>query len=237
MHRDYVVWESPILRRPMEMLWHGHAGRPMIWFPTSQGRFYQGEDAGLIAAVADLIEEGAIQVASVDSVDGESFRAVQSHPARRLARHDAYDRYLYEEVVPWVKARAYTERPIATLGCGFGAYHAVNFAWRHPDVVDKAVGLSGQYDIHPLLDGYWDDTAYFHCPTEYVANMGPDWVGTLSRMDIAIVSGELDHAADGSRQLIRVLESKGIPHRGHVWGAPYGHDWPSWKIQIRHYVP
>jgi esterase/lipase superfamily enzyme len=237
MNREYVVWESPILRRPMELLWYGHAGRPMVWFPTSQGRFYQSEDFGLIDAVADLIEQGAIQVACLDSVDSESFYASRSHPAQRLARHDEYDRYVYQEVVPWVRIRSYTERRVATFGCSFGAYHAANFGWRHPDVVDKVVGLSGKYDIHSFLDGYWDDTAYFHCPTAYVANMGSDWVETLRRMDIAIVTGELDNIVDGSRQMIRVLESKGIPHRGHIWGAPYGHDWPWWKVQIRHYVP
>ena len=36
----------------MEMLWFGHAGKPMIWFPTSAGRFYQNEDFGLVGAVA-----------------------------------------------------------------------------------------------------------------------------------------------------------------------------------------
>src|SRR5204862_1346667 len=47
MHREYVKWDSPILGRPMEMLWFGHSGRPMIWFPTSQGRFHEDEDFGL----------------------------------------------------------------------------------------------------------------------------------------------------------------------------------------------
>ena len=30
---------------------------------------------------------------------------------------------------------------------------------------------------------------------------------------------------------------QGIRHRGDVWGAPYGHDWPWWKVQVRSYVP
>lgn len=238
MNREYVVWDSPILHRPMELLWYGHAGRPMIWFPTSQGRFYQSEDFGLIEAVADLIDQGAFQVACVDSVDAESFYAAHHHPAQRLVRHDEYDRYVYHEVVPWVRTKARTvDWKVATLGCSFGAYHAVNFGFRHPDVVDKVVGFSGKYAIHSFLDGYWDETAYFHCPTAYVAGMGSDWTETLSRMDIAIVTGELDNIVEGSRQMIQVLESKGIPHRGHIWGAPYGHDWPWWKVQIRHYVP
>jgi len=235
--RDYVAWDSPSLGRRMELLYFGHGGRPMVWFPTSKGRFYQAEDFGLVGAVADLIEGGAIQVACVDGVDAESFYATDRHPAERLARHQQYDRCLSEEVVPLVRARARTDSRLATLGCSFGAYHAVNFAFRHPDLVDKVVGLSGKYDIHSFLDGYWDDTAYYHCPTAYVANMGTDWVHRLSALDSAIVTGELDNIVEGSRQLIAVLQAKGIPHRGHIWAAPYGHDWPWWKEQIRHYLP
>jgi esterase/lipase superfamily enzyme len=237
MHREYVHWDSPTLGRKMELLAFGHAGRPMIWFPTSRGRFYQNEDFGLIGAVADLIDGGGLRVVCVDSVDEESFYAAHRPPAERLRRQDAYDRYLAGEVVPWLRRRWQTEARVGTLGASFGAYHAVNFGFRHPDLVDKVVGLSGRYDIHDFLGGYWDDTAYFHCPTAYVPNMGPEWIARLSALDIAIVTGELDNIVDGSRQLIAILAAKGIPHRGHVWGAPYGHDWPWWREQIRHYVP
>ena len=117
------------------------------------------------------------------------------------------------------------------------AGHAVNFAFRHPDVVDKTVGFSGRYDIHSFLDGYWNDTAYFHCPTAYVPNMNGEWVGRLSQMDIAIVTGQLDNILSGTTDMIRILHEKGIRHRGDIWDAPYGHDWPWWRIQIRSYVP
>jgi esterase/lipase superfamily enzyme len=176
-------------------------------------------------------------VDSVDSVDDESFYADSRPPAQRIARHDQYDRYVYEEVVPWVREKGKTGSRIATLGTSFGAYHAVNFGFRHPDVVDKVIGFSGKYDIHSFLDGYFDQTAYFHCPTAYVPNMNGDWIWKLSRMDICIVTGETDNILEGSRQMIGILESKRIPHRGDIWGAPYGHDWPWWKEQIRRYVP
>ena len=237
MHRQYAAWDSPILGRKMELLWFGHAGRPMIWFPTSKGRFYQNEDFGLVAAVGDLIEEGRIQVCCVDSVDDESFYAENRHPAERIRRHDQYDRYVHDEVVPFLRDRGGTRAKIATLGASFGAYHAVNFGLRHPDVCDKVIGFSGKYDIHSFLDGYWDETCYFHCPTAYVPNMDAEWVGRLSGMDICVVTGETDNILSGTTDMIRILNEKGIPNRGHVWGAPYGHDWPWWKVQIRQYVP
>jgi esterase/lipase superfamily enzyme len=235
MHREYVKWDSPRLGRPMELLWFGHAGRPMIWYPTSKGTFFENEDFGLVGAVADFVDAGRIQIACVDSVDSESFYANYRHPAERLERHDHYDRYVYEEVVPFARNRT-GGAPIATLGASFGAYHAVNFAFRHPDAVDKTVGMSGKYDIHSFLDGFWNDTAYFHCPTAYVPNMDGDSVERLSRMDIALVSGERDGIVEGTRDMSGILREKGIPHRADIWNAPCGHDWPWWREQVRQYV-
>jgi esterase/lipase superfamily enzyme len=236
MHREYVKWDSPTLGRPMELLWYGYAGRPMVWFPTSKGTFHENEDFGLVGAVGDHVDAGRIQICCVDSVDGESFYATWRHPAERLARHDQYDRYLYGEVLPFVRGRA-GDRRVGTLGASFGAYHAVNFALRHPDAVDKTVGFSGKYDIHSFLDGFWNDTAYFHCPTAYVPNMDGGALAALASVDIAIVTGQSDGIREGSTDLMRILREKGVPHRGDIWDAPYGHDWPWWREQVRQYVP
>ncbi len=236
MNREYVEWDSPALGRKMGLLWFGHGGPTMIWFPTSQGRFYQYEDFGLIGTVSDLVDSGRLQVACVDSVDVESFYAKDRPPEERMARHDQYDRYVHDEVVPWAREKGGAAK-VGTFGTSFGAYHAVNFGFRHPDAVQKVVGFSGKYDIHSFLDGWWGDLAYFHCPTAYVPNMDREWVDNLSRLDIAIVTGETDNILQGSQDMIRILREKGIPHRGHIWSAPYGHDWQWWKEQIHHYVP
>lgn len=237
MHREFVAWDSPTLGRRMEMLWFGHAGYPMVWFPTSQGRFYQNEDFGLVGAVGDRIESGELQVACVDSVDAESFYAKSRAPAERIRRHDQYDRYLTDEVLPWMRGRTRRGGRVGTLGASFGAYHAVNYGFRHPDLVDKVVGFSGKYDIHSFLDGYWDELCYFHCPTAYVPNMGVEWVAKLSSIDVCVVTGATDNILSGTTEMLRILNAKGIRNRGSVWEAPYGHDWPWWKVQIRSYVP
>jgi esterase/lipase superfamily enzyme len=237
VQREYHVWDSPILGRPMELLRFGHQGRPMIWFPTSQGRFYQNEDFGLVGAVADRITGGAIEVICVDSVDAESLYATGKQPAERLQRHDEYDRYLATEVVPFIRERAGADARVATLGASFGAYHAVNFGFRHPDLVDKVIGFSGRYDIHSFLDGYWDDLAYSHCPTAYVPNLSNEEAMRLSEMEICIVTGETDNILAGTTDLLKILNDRGIRHRGDIWGVPYGHDWPWWREQIRCYVP
>lgn len=221
----------------MDLLWFGDAGRVVLWFPTFRGRYLDAEGFGLLTPLTETIRAGRLQLVCVDSVDAESFGAGHVPAADRLARHVAYDRYLADEVVPWMHDRSGTDEKIATAGASFGAYHAVNFGFRHPGLVDKVVGISGSYDIHQHLDGYWDDTAYFHCPCAYVPNMGPDWQQRLGAIDISIVSGEHDYLVDRSRDLIAVLSAKEIPHRGHIWDAPSGHDWKCWQRQVGHYLP
>jgi esterase/lipase superfamily enzyme len=169
-------------------------------------------------------------------VDAESFYAREKPPSERIRRHEQYDRYLATEVVPFSKSKGNWGGRIGTLGCSFGAYHAVNFGFRHPELCDKVVGFSGKYDIHSFFDGYWDDLCYFHCPTAYVPNMDGNWVARLSSMDIAIVTGETDNILSGTTDMLRILNDKGIRNRGSVWGAPYGHDWPWWKDQIHTYL-
>src|SRR6266550_1442466 len=67
-HRNY----SHELQRDMEALVFGHAGRPLLVFPSSQGRFFEYEDAGMIRTLAPKIDAGQLQVFCVDSVDSES---------------------------------------------------------------------------------------------------------------------------------------------------------------------
>lgn len=46
MNREYHKWNSPCLGRAMELLIFGHAGLPVMAFPTSGGRFFEFEDQG-----------------------------------------------------------------------------------------------------------------------------------------------------------------------------------------------
>src|SRR6188472_4416620 len=95
-HKDY----SRHLGRDMEYKRFGHAGRPVVMFPTSRGRFFQYEDTGTIDALSDFIEDGRIQVWTLDGIDGESFFASDPDLQQRIGRHDAYFRYVREEALP-----------------------------------------------------------------------------------------------------------------------------------------
>jgi esterase/lipase superfamily enzyme len=236
LKRDYLHWVSSNLGRPMELLWFGHSGRPVVTFPTSMGRFYQYEDFGIVRALAPRIEAGELQVCCLDSVDGESWYNRSAAPADRVRRHDQYDRYVREEIFPFVAERA-GRADLALFGASFGAYHAVNMACRYPEQVRRSIAFSGLFDIHGYLDSYWDDLCYLHCPTAYVANMDGSWIDRLSSVELVVATGEFDHLAPRNRDFIGLLSGKGIPVRGEIWPGIFGHDWPFWADHLPRFLP
>src|SRR5713101_6302295 len=56
MNREYNKQYSHELGRDMESLVFGHAGQPIVVFPTSRGRFFEYEDAGMIGALAGKLD-------------------------------------------------------------------------------------------------------------------------------------------------------------------------------------
>ncbi len=235
MQRRFESWESPHLGRPMDLLRFGDRGFPFIFFPTSMGKYVQYEDAGLIAALAPTIEAGNIQVLCVDSVDRESWYAEAAPPAARGRRHEQYDAYVRFEVVPHAQRLGATP-VVGVFGCSFGAYHAANVAGRHPEVIGKAVCLSGVFDVKRFTDGYWDDVDYFNSPAAYIENMDAGWTERLARIDWTIATGEFDSLAPENRAFAELLTRKGIPHRAEIWPGVTGHDWEYWNANVPRFI-
>jgi esterase/lipase superfamily enzyme len=231
VQRSHEAWTSPNLGRPMEFLWFGSAGYPVIMFPTSMGRFFQYEDCKTVAQLEGKLAAGQLQLVCADSVDGESWYNDAAPPAARGRRQAQYDAYLRHELIPYVQARA--QRPdIGTFGCSFGAYHAANLAARYPGLVTKAVCFSGLYDVHRFLDGYWDETDYYQCPTAYIPNMDAELTQDLRAVDWVIATGEYDSLAQANRDFSQLLWSKGVPNHTEIWPGVFGHDWPFWNENI-----
>jgi esterase/lipase superfamily enzyme len=229
MHREYVKWHSPSLHRDMELLAFGHAGFPVLVFPTSYGRFFEYEDRGMIDALSPKIDRGELQVYCIDTVDLESWYNKHAHPADRLHRQNAYDAYLAIEVVPFIRHKSSWPQ-IATTGCSFGGYHAINFALRHPGLVTYSVSMSGAFNIpQRFLEGFHNMDAYFHSPLDYLLNLNDDTqLGQMRRNYYALAIGEHDPLFDQNVKLAHALGVKHIPHTMDVWQG-FGHDWPWWR--------
>ncbi len=70
-------------------------------FPTRQGRFFDYENRGLAGVLREQIDGGQIQLFCVDSLDCESLYSVEKRPQDRIARHNQYEAYILQEVVPF----------------------------------------------------------------------------------------------------------------------------------------
>lgn len=235
MHREHVRWFSPRLDRDMDLLVFGHAGARVLVFPSSMGRFFEWEDQGMIDALGEQLERGWLQLYCVDSVDSESWYAKHKHPAERAAWHGRYDAYLRDEVLPLMQSRN-PDPFLITTGASFGAYHALTFALRHPHLVNRALGLSGVYDIREVTDGYTDQHVYPYNPAEFILDeTDPDRLAALHRLDIVLAIGQDDSLRGNSEYFSGRLWSRGIWHALRIWDG-WAHDWPYWRQMIRTYI-
>jgi len=234
MNREYHHWISPTLGRTMETLVFGTAGAPVLVFPTTMGRFYQYEDFGMVEALEPKLDAGLIQLFCPDSVDAESWYNRAVPPRQRILRHLDYERYILGEYLPFIRKR--NPGPLLVTGTSFGAYHAVNLAFRHPSLATKLVALSGRYDIKGFLDGYNDDDVYYNCPLDFLPNLTDEtYLRPMRRMQIVLLSGENDIALASTRALSETLDAKGVEHQLAVWWERT-HDWPLWREAIPHYL-
>lgn len=62
MNIEYHKWWSKNLNQDIELKVYGHAGKPILMFPTQGGRFYQYEDFGLVGACSSFIAEGRVKL-------------------------------------------------------------------------------------------------------------------------------------------------------------------------------
>lgn len=235
MNREYHRWFSPSLGREMELLIFGHAGARVLVFPTSKGRFYEWEDRHMMTTLGEHLHQGWLQLYCVDSVDAESWYAWWKHPGERAWRHVQYEQYLLNEVLPLSTGK--NSNPfLITIGASFGAYHAVNFALRHPELVGRTIGMSGIYDISRWTSGYSDDNVYFNNPVAYIANEN-DWgrLEALRRQDIILAVGRDDGLRGNNEHLSGLLWGKGIGNALRLWDG-WAHDWPWWQQMLLLYI-
>jgi len=236
MKREYHKWFSPSLGRDMELLVFGHSGVPALVFPTSQGRFFEFDDRGMVNAVAGELEQGHVQLFCVDSVDSESWYNRAVPPRWRIARHMQYEQYCMQEVVPLIRQGNHTQN-LAAIGTSFGGYHALNIALRHPDVFSGMLSMGAAFDPSNFLRGYYDDDCYFNIPPHYLPNISDHWYLDRFRHNTYILAtGVHDQCWNDNERMAQIFRDKGIPCRLDVWGDNTGHDWPWWQRMLQTYL-
>lgn len=226
---------SHVLGRMMPSVVYGHFGTPLLLVPTASSDFEEHERQGMIGALAHHVEAGRVKLYSIDSINSESLSNFDIHPAERIRRQALYDRYIVEEVVPWIYGDCGGPLPIAIAGASFGAYHAANELLRHPGIFKWGICMSGVYDISSCLDGYEDATVYHHNPARYLSNGYDPSRLTDNQLNVICGQGPWERV-HWSQNFSNQLNGAGIRHNFDLWGRDVAHDWPWWHRQMDLYI-
>jgi esterase/lipase superfamily enzyme len=213
------------------VLAYGHWGRPLLVFPAQEGRRYEWEERGMIDAVAGLIDAGRVKVYCVDSWDSGSWHDEWLPLEERARRHDVYEPWLLEHVVPLID-----QPQIVTAGVSMGAYHAANLTLRRPDLFPLALCFSGIFDVTRFGWGERGDAVYFNNPQDYVGGLD----GSPASLLLVVGRGMWEDTTQALEQTLRfaeLLRAKGIRHELDVWGEDAPHDWPAWRAQLAKHLP
>lgn len=246
MQTQYFKSWSNVLGREMECKLYGHAGKPVLFIPCQDGRFYSFEDFHMTDAWAPWINSGRVMVLAVDTLDAETWSNKTGDPAWRSQRHEQWMAYLTQEVVPAFRDMAnacngWEGFPgITAFGCSLGATHAANLFFRFPDLFDGMLALSGIYDAAYGWDGYMDENVYHNSPVHYLADMPSDhpFLEEYRRHKGIICVGQGPwEVPDTTRRLAQLNAEKDLGLWVDFWGYDVEHDWPWWYKQVDYFVP
>ena len=178
MKTKYYKEFSHELNRDMEFKVYGETGKPCLVFPAQDGRFYDFENFGMIEASQEYIEAGRVQFFCCDSIDAETWSFEEGNPRQRIEQHERYYHYIVDELVPRIHEindpGQKEIKNIMTCGCSLGAFHALNFFLRRPDLFDKVIAMSGIYHADYFFHDYHDELTYLNSPSDYLPNMPLD---------------------------------------------------------------
>ena len=227
--------------RPIHLWRYGSFGLPVLVFPSAAGMAHEWEAHGMIDALGDLVETGKIKLYCTESNVAEAWTRRENPAAWRIQRHQAYERYVVNELVPFIRADCNSDSiPIAVTGTSLGAFYAVNFSLKFPDMFRWALCMSGRYDTTWLTDGLNNSDVYFNNPMAYVPNLEGDPLEHVRRLvHLVLVCGQgkwEDGNIEDTQAMARVLAAKGISHECDLWGHDVAHEWVWWKRQARHHL-
>lgn len=238
MHREIHRWYSPSLNKDMEIVVYGHYGYGLLMFPTAAADFLEYERFQLIAKISHHINSGKLKAFSINSINSESWLNNHMHPAHKAIRHQQYNQYIVEEVVPFIHNHCGSLVPIITTGASLGALHAANNFFKRPDIFAGTIAMSGSYDLKSYSKGFYDDNVYFNSPVDYLPHWNDEnMLGHMRKGSIIVASGQGSYEdPNASKRLSDILNSRGVKHWLDLWGFDQPHDWPTWRSMLPYFL-
>ena len=246
MEMQYFKEYSQALGRDMECKVYGHAGRPVLFIPCQDGRFFDFENYHMADYWAPWIEAGKAMVFAIDTIDQETWSDKSGNPYWRIRRHEQWVKFITDEMAPFIRETANRRNGwegypgIIAFGCSLGATHAANLFFRFPNQFDGLLALSGIYTADYGFDGYMDELVYQNSPVHYLSNMPADhpYIARYNRNRGIICVGQGPwERPETTFALQDIFRAKGINTWVDVWGYDCAHDWPWWYKQVEYFLP
>ena len=239
MKREFTSWYSPSLEKDMPVVTYGDYGFALLLVPTAAADYLEYERFQLIDSLSPNIDTGKVKVFSINSINNESWLNNEMIPEHKAIRHNQFNNYVFDEVIPFIKNATSPETPIIICGASLGALHSMNLFLKRPDIINGVIAMSGVYDLSEYTKGYWDDQVYFNSPLHYMPNLTDDWYFNQIRKSnhIHILTGSGDYEdPEASKRFAGVLYDKGINYELDIWGQDMKHDWPTWRAMLPYYI-
>ncbi len=236
MNRTYRKLQSPNLGKAMEMLIFGEEGIPILAFPTANGRFFEWENRKMTETVSDKINPGFNQVYCVDTIMTESLLNRDVDPFTRLMRLQQYERYIMEEVVPFIKENNKASF-LMTAGCELGGFLALLFLLKHPGTFGKGIAISGQFDIKPFLGGFYNENVYFNNPVDFIPNLYDSKIlQAIEHTDIRLATYDGDTKKDATVRMSHTFKMRYIDHTLDIWNGTGEDRWEIWRSMLNKHI-
>ncbi|MBK9569193.1 MAG: esterase [Chitinophagaceae bacterium] len=239
MKRELASWYSPSLNKEMPVARYGDNGFSLLLVPTAAADYLEYERFQLMEHLAPFIDAGKVSVFSIDSINNESWLNNNISPRDKSIRHQQWNDYVFNEVVPFLKTNTSNETPVITCGASFGALHSMNLFLKRPDLINGVIAMSGVYDLTEYTKGHYDEDVYFNSPVHFMSNLNDH--GTLEQIrqsrNIHIVTGSGSYEdPQSSGKFAKILYDKGISYELDIWGEEWPHDWNTWRAMLPHYL-
>ena len=171
MKRVLDSWYSPALQKDMPIVTYGDYGFALLLVPTAAADYLEYERFQMMEILAPYIESGKVKVFSINSINNESWLNNEMAGAHKAIRHNQFNEYVFNEVVPYIRTNTSEDTHIITCGASFGALHSMNLFLKRPDIINGVIAMSGVYDLSEYTKGYYDEQVYFNSPMHYIPNL------------------------------------------------------------------
>src|SRR5207249_4709808 len=116
MQRELTSWYSPALSKEMPVAAYGHYGIGLLLVPTASADYLEYERFQLMDSIQPNIESGKVKVFSINSINVESWLNNHMDPRHKAIRHQQFNDYVFNEVVPFIRNHTSWDTPIITCG-------------------------------------------------------------------------------------------------------------------------